>query len=161
MTVKAAAGISIASLNAASASEKPFEFEYLFQGRTPTGIFLKVLGAQNDAVQAAINSAVNARNKAQQQAQAVLKPGEPLFVPIEDNEAFTFKLAAIRLVGWRAPGETEGLEPEQVARFQGIAEPYSPDLAFELVKANPDIRAQVIEKSNDLGNFMKVSSRKS
>jgi hypothetical protein len=62
------------------------------------------------------------------------------FTPIEDDVAFGQRLAAARICGWR-----------------GITEDFTPDLALRLCQSNPEVSAQVVEASNTLSNFMKVS----
>jgi hypothetical protein len=57
---------------------------------------------------------------------------------VEDDEEFGIRNAAIRIIGWR-----------------GITEDYTPELAIKLCEVNPEIRAQVIEKSDELANFTK------
>jgi len=147
-------GVSLASLNARKAAEVPTEFEYTFEGK-PTGLFFKVLGSQCASVTQTINRLVNERRK-EEAARAALST-EANFTPIEDDIAFGQRLAAIRLVGWRKPGETQGLAPDQVERFQGIEDDWTAQAALTLCQDNPDIAAQITATSNKLSNFIKAS----
>jgi hypothetical protein len=152
-------GLSIHSLDARKAGETPFEFEYVQEGE-PTGVWLSVLGSHCDKVDAAINAAVDARNKNAaviQARNAKARPDSAEVEPLENAKKFTQRLAAVRLVGWRGAGQTEGLTPEEKARFQGITEPYSPELAVTLCQINPPLADAVIEEANRLSNFMKLS----
>lgn len=158
MTKTPARGFSISALNAAKASETPYEFELVIAGR-PSGVFLKVEGAHSERVQNIINRAIDERNKADMAASSTLRPGEQMPPKtVAESESFNRKLCAARLVGWRGEGETDGLDAEQTKRFQPITDPFSEALALELVSTNPDAYAQVLTKSNDVGNFMKLSS---
>ena len=149
-------GVSLASLNARKAAEVPIQFEYVLEGK-PTGLFFRVLGSQGATVTQSINRLVNERRKEEAAKAAQATPGEVVFTAIEDDVAFAQRLAAVRLVGWRKPGETEGLAPDQVERFQGIEDDWSAEAALTLCQTNPDIAAQVTAASNRLSNFTKAS----
>ncbi len=147
-------GVSLASLNARKAADVPTEFEYVLEGK-PTGLFFKVLGGQSASVTQTVNRLVNERRK--EEAVKAAQATEAVFTPIEDDIAFGQGLAAVRLVGWRKPGETEGLAPDQVERFQGIEDDWSAEAALKLCQSNPDIAFQVNAASNKLSNFIKAS----
>lgn len=152
------AGISLSALNLTAAGEQMFEFEYAIDGK-PSGLWFSVYGTQTDRVQAAINKAVNERRKTEAVAESRARhsrAGAAEFTPLEDDTAFGQRLAAVRLGGWRGPGQTEDLTPEQKGRFQGITEPFSPELALKLCQGNPDIAAQATEEANRTSNFLKL-----
>lgn len=134
------AGISLDALNARKASEEAHEFEYTLADGTRTGIFLSVLGAHAHAVVSKTNELINDRRRkeAARDAQAQIDRSVDTFTPFENEVAFTQQLAAARLVGWR-----------------GIDEDFTPDLALKLCQINPDIAAQIVSRSNNLGNYMK------
>jgi hypothetical protein len=137
------APISLKSLDARAASEVPFKFEYLLADGTGSGVFLHVLGGQSKTVTEEVNRLMNLRRSADAvQAIAARTGGRKAdsFVTVESDIEFGQRIAAVRLVGW-----------------DGITEPYDPDLALELCKSNTDISNQVAEKSSDMGNFMKSS----
>lgn len=156
------AGVSLADLNVRTASEHPFEFEYVGPDAKPSGLWFKVLGAQSQTVTEETNRLVNERRRqdALRAAKAVRsgRNADPDPTPVEDDIAFAQRLNAVRLVGWRAPGDVDGLTAEQAERFQGISDPYSADNALLLIRTNPDIADQVSERSGALVNFMRGSS---
>ena len=128
-------GISLADLDLVSASENSFEFEYLRPDGRETGVFIKVIGSQAPKVQEWIRKSLNRRRA--QEALAT-KRGKEIERLVEDDEQFGIDAAAIRIVGW-----------------SGISEPYTPETAKILVTNNSEVRDQVLEASNNLGNFSK------
>lgn len=164
MTAKTA-GVSLASLDLRKASDVPFEFEYVGPDGRPTGLWFKVLGAQSEKVSDATNALINQRRK--QEAVRAAKAShsgrnaDPEVATVEDDIDFARRLNAVRLVGWRGPGATDGLTREQLERFQPITDPWSEDAALMLVRINPDIADQVAEHSGRLANFTPSSSKTS
>jgi len=136
--------ISLADLDAVSASDTPFEFEFIKADGTGSGVFLSVLGSQSEKVTSEVNKLVNARRKQQAQAEAVKSRSASAadFTPIESDLEFGHKLTAVRLVGWR-----------------GISDEFSPANAFRLISRNTAIAEQVTAASNDIGNFTPASSK--
>lgn len=132
--------LSLAALNAVTASDVPVEIEYMLPDGSGSGVFLQVLGGQSARVQAEVNRMVNERRKKQAAAAALAKgPDKADFVPIEDDIAFGHRLTAVRLAGWK-----------------GIEEPFTPENAFILISTNAAVAEQVTAASNDLSNFMKA-----
>lgn len=134
------AGVSLDALNARKASEEAHEFEYTLADGSRTGIFLSVLGGHAQAVVSKTNELINDRRRkeAARDAQAQIDRSVDTFTPFENEVEFTQRLAAVRLVNWR-----------------GIDEECTPDLALKLCQINPDITAQILSRSNNLGNYMK------
>jgi len=130
-----ATGLSLDDLNLVVASENSYEFEYLRADGRPTGVYIRVLGSQAPKVQEWIRKSLN-RRRAQEAIAA--KRGKEVERLVEDDEQFGIEAAAIRVCGWR-----------------GISEPYSPENALVLCSNNSEIREQVFEASNNLGNFTK------
>lgn len=135
--------LSLSDFNARTASARGYEFEYLVSGQ-PTGLFITVQGANSETVQAAINAEVNGRRRreailAAKRAKARTNDA-PEFETVEEDLEFGQRMAALRITGWR-----------------GVSEPYTPETALQLVRNNPEIATQVLEASNDLGNFMRPS----
>lgn len=126
---------SLDDLNLVQASENSYEFEYLRGDGRPTGVFISVLGSQAPKVQEWIRKTLN-RRRAQEAIAA--KRGKEVERLVEDDEEFGIGAAAIRVVGWK-----------------GIKEPYSPEAAMKLCQNNSEIRDQIFEASNNLGNFTK------
>lgn len=161
MTTKSkSASISLGNLNARKAADAPFEFEYVAPDNTLSGVFLKVIGSQSDTVIRAIQEEDDGERRAnflRATKNAKARPeNADLGSLAEDMDATSRKIAK-RLVGWRGPGETDGLTAEQAKRFLGIEEPWSPENALLLCRSNQHLANQVIEKSNDLGNWLKLS----
>lgn len=154
-------GFSLTDLSAVAPSNEGIEFEYEFNG-TPTGVWFKVIGSHAQAVQDESNRLVNERRTkqaAREQAAASSMKGALVVDKIEDDIEFGRRLAAVRLIGWRKPGETAGLTEEQAKRFEGITDDFTPAAALALVMSNADISAKILEASNDLGRFMKALSQ--
>lgn len=135
------ASISLGQLDAVSASDTPFEFEVQTPSGAGMGIFLSILGSQSERVVKETNRLVNERRRADAIRQAVAgsrRPGDAV-TPVEDDIGFGQRLSSVRIVGWR-----------------GIKEEFSPELALKLCQSNADISGQVLDKSNDMGNFIKA-----
>lgn len=149
--------ISLNDLDATAKNSEAFEFEYLNSEGEPTGIFLSVVGSQAERVTSAIAKLVNERRR-KEAAKEVARRLQPnakaiQFETLESDVEFGQRLAAVRLVGWRGPGQVDGLTEEQVARFQGITDPWTEDNAHRLCRTNRDISAQVTIQSDAMGNF--------
>jgi len=127
---------SIADLNLSRQCEAAYEFEYLDANARPTGVFLSVLGSQSPTVLNYVRRSVQDRRNREALLTKRGKDVPP--VSVEEDEEFGNEAAAVRLVGWR-----------------GITEPYSPELALQLVANNAELRGQVFKASNDLANFTK------
>lgn len=128
-------GISLDDLNLVAASENSYEFEYFRPDGRATGVHISVLGSQAPKVQEWIRKTLNRRRT---QEAIAAKRGKEVERLIEDDEQFGIEAAAIRVCGWR-----------------GIAEPYTPEAALILCTNNSEIREQIFEASNNLGNFTK------
>ncbi|MDB5456221.1 MAG: hypothetical protein JWP92_1806 [Caulobacter sp.] len=145
--LKAAAAptVSLADLDARAKSCSAFEFEYILPNGDGSGVFLSVLGGQSPGVTEEVNRLLNDRRRREAAAEIRARSGgrktEIEITTVESDIDFGHRLAAVRLVGWR-----------------GIQEAFSPDLALALCKSNQDISAQVTEQSNNVANFMKISS---
>ena len=126
-------GLSLDDLNLVAASENSFEFEYLRPDGGETGVFISVLGSQAPKVQEWVRKNLN-RRRAQEALAA--KRGKEIERTVEDDEEFGVNAAAIRICGWR-----------------GISEPFTPEAARILCANNSEVRDQVFEASNNLGNF--------
>jgi hypothetical protein len=138
-----AQSISLTQLDARKASETEFEFEYLIDG-AETGIFFSVIGGQAKRVTDAITRLINGQRRRAAVAELKAKSGgqkeEAVFTPFEEDVEFSNQSAALRLTGWR-----------------GITEDFSPELALSLCESNADIRQKVLDQSNKIGNFIRLS----
>lgn len=149
--------LSLDDLDTVAASSAAFEFEYINAKGEPSGIFLKVVGSQSEVVTREVAKLVNERRR-KEAARAVSNrvgtgPRTPEFETLESDVEFGQRLAAVRLVGWRAPGETNGLSLEQQERFSGIRDPWTPENALRLCRGNRELAAQVATQSELTGNF--------
>lgn len=157
--------VSLDALDTRTLAETPFEFEYFGPDLKPSGLFFRVIGAQSRTFTAALNAALNEdrQEKANQAIAMVNRPrGQPTAPPIETvEEGFEFgcQMSAHKLVGWRKPGEIDGLEEEQVKRFRGLDAEATYANRLRLMKTNPHIRAQVDAMSDDITNFTKASPK--
>lgn len=153
-------GISIESLDARAASDGAFEFEFVTPAGQETGLFFSVLGGQSEVVSNATNCMVNDRRRKTAVREVNMRIGMGKraveFEPIESDIEFGQRLAAARIVGWRTPDDRDGLSAEQLERFRGIKESYSPELALRLCRGNRDIAAAVTQMSDEMGNFITI-----
>lgn len=160
MTKTAPAGISLATLNARKTADAPYEFEALGFDGEPCGIFLSVIGSQSDTITRFVQEEDDAERRAnfvRATKNAKARPESADLGSLADDMEASARKIAKRLVGWRGPGETDGLTDEQKARFLGIEEPWSPENALLLCRTNQHIANQVINKANDLGNWLRLS----
>jgi hypothetical protein len=142
---------SLDDLNAVAKSERPFEFEYIRPGDNETDrtkvpeddkIFLSVVGAQSETAAKAAASLINASRQKQAAAQITARVGSnakanPVVIEtFESDVEFGQRMAASRLVGWR-----------------GITDPWSVENAHRLCRSNRDVAAQVMQQSDNVGNF--------
>lgn len=138
-----AVSFSLADLDATTASETPFEFDYVKPNGDKSGIRFSVLGGNSDAVRSTAAEMINARRQKQaakeMQRQRSGRNNRAVaeYDTVESDIEFGQRLAAVRLVGWT-----------------GIKEPWSPENAAQLCRSNPHVAAQVMEESDDLQNFM-------
>jgi hypothetical protein len=114
-----------------------YEFEYVSESSAiPSGIFISVISSNSDTVKAWLRKSIN---KIRQREAMQAKRGKDVEIrSVEEDEQFSIESAAVRITGWR-----------------GITQEFSPELAIQLCTINPEIRAQVIKESDELGNFKK------
>jgi len=128
--------ISFEALDISKPCEQGYEFEYISDATgKPTGVFITVLGSHAEKVKAWVRRELN---RMRQREALMTKKGKDEIRQIEDDEQFAIESAAIRIIGWR-----------------GIDKDYTPQLAITLCEINPEIRQQVIAKSDELANFIK------
>lgn len=133
--------ISLDDLDLVSHSAKAFEFEYIKPNGDASGIHFSVLGGNADVVRQAAEELIDARRMKAARREMLAAKGGRGVAPVEidktaDDVAFGQRLAAVRLVGWR-----------------GIKEPFSVEGAVKLCKSNPHIAAQIMEQSDEVGNY--------
>jgi hypothetical protein len=99
--------------------------------------------------------------KMQMRAARAPRNAEPEVLPWESDVEFNDRLVSVRLVGWRKPGETEGLNEEQKERFRGLADESTPENRFRLVRRSNSVRDQVSGAAAGITNFTQRSSKTS
>lgn len=122
-------------------SDEGFEFEYVSEASgMPNGIFITVYSSNSDIVKSWVRKSINSIR--QRQAMQAKKGKDSPIRTIEEEEQFSIENAAIRVKSWR-----------------GIAQPCNNENAVKLCTINPEIRAQIVKESDELGNFVKSKSK--
>lgn len=152
--------LSLDDLNTVKASELPIEREYIDPDGVRTGIFLKIIGGQSETVTKEVARLSNDRRRREAANKSKTKFGrgtnnEVAFETLESDIEFGQRLASVRLVGWRRPGETDGLTADEKERFVGIDAEPTPENTLKLCRINRDMAAFVTEQSDEVGNFTK------
>lgn len=127
--------IDIDAFDAVSESEQGHEFELKEKdGVTGTGVVLVVIGKHADAV---TKHAAKIINQAQRDALMAQKSGKPApMKTLEELREQNIEAAAIRVTGWK-----------------NVKQPFSADLLKNALRRNPHWIDQIVEASDDLGNF--------
>lgn len=151
---------SLEDLDAVKHSVDAFEFEYVNASGDLSGIWLSVLGGQSESVSTEVARLINDRRRKEAAREINKKIGVGKkavdFETFESDVEFGQRLAAVRLVGWRGPGQTDGLAAEQIERFRGISAPYSVENALKLCRSNREIAAQITQNSDEMANFIGI-----
>jgi hypothetical protein len=127
--------ISFDEVDLSSASDTPFDLELTNLKGVKNGAVVKVLGAESEKVQAWLN---NQANRIRIQSTQKTVTGKDKVRTAEEDDEYIIESAAIRIVGW------SGFEKE-----------YSKENATWLMAKNVSFRMQVLQASNDLGNYSK------
>lgn len=127
--------IDIDAFDAVSESEQGHEFELKEKdGVTGTGVVLVVIGKHADAV---TKHAAKIINQAQRDALMAQKSGKPApMKTLEELREQNIEAASIRVTGWK-----------------NVKQPFSADLLKNALRRNPHWIDQIVEASDDLGNF--------
>ncbi|MFZ3286541.1 MAG: hypothetical protein WA191_06790 [Telluria sp.] len=130
--------LDITEFDAVADSEHGFEFELKDKdGITGTGVFVTVQGKHADEVSKWMNALVNKMTREAQMAQRKGKQVDPK--SLEEMRDQNIDGAALRVTGWR-----------------NVKQPFARDLLKVAMKRNPHWVDQVIEESDNLGNFTKA-----
>jgi hypothetical protein len=158
--VKVLTGVSLSDLDATKASDKAFEFEYINKAGNATGIFFKVLGGESETVKAETARLQNERRRQHAAREVRSKIGVGAkkieFDSFESDVEYGRRLAAVRLVGWRTPTQTDGLTAEQIKRFSGINDPFTVENALRLCQSNDHIAESITVQSDTMENFIGI-----
>lgn len=128
-------GVDILSFDAVSMCEQAIPLAMKGpDGTSETGVTLLVLGKHADAVTKWGNKLINDQMREAQIAQRKGRPLEPK--SMEQVREQNYQGAAIRVVGW-----------------QGVKQPFEQELLMRALRRNPHWVDQIVEASDDLGNF--------
>lgn len=127
--------LSIDDLDLTTASDTPFDLEILNTKGVKAGVVLQVLGSESEKVQDWTNRQAN---RIRTQATQKSVTGKDKVRTAEEDDEYIVESAAIRIVGW-----------------SGLKDEYTKDNATRLMSRNVHIRMQVLQASNDLGNYSK------
>ena len=158
MAKKQNAPFTLGDLDARAKGETPHEFEILGTRKNPTGLWISVYGSNSETfVNRLCEIEDETRTAALRRAQTIAKAGgDPKSDPFINEITYSQKLASARVAGWRRPGETEGLTPEQIARFRGLDADFTPANVAALIGGNTLIQEQATKQSEDLANFLEL-----
>lgn len=125
----------INDFDATSIAESGFDLDVKEpDGETSTGVILVIRGKHSDTVNNWINKTVNDEVREQQLARKRGKIVEPK--TMEEIEAQNLEGALVRVAGWK-----------------NVTQPFDPALLRAAFKRNRHWVDQVVEASNNLGNF--------
>jgi hypothetical protein len=138
MTTLASKLFDITSFDAVAESDGGYEFELKgTDGMTGTGVLLTVIGKHSNAVNLWLNKIVNDSIRERVMAERKNKPIEPK--SFEDIKAQNLQGAVLRVIGWK-----------------NVTQEFSKELLLTVLQKNPHFVEQIIEQSDNLGNFTKA-----
>ena len=127
--------VDIMSFDAVSESEAGYEFELKSKDEiTGTGVFVTVLGKHADSVNKWATKIVNTQIRENQIAARKGKQVDPK--SLEEIKEQNIEGAVLRVTGWR-----------------NVSQPFSKELLTTVLKRNPHFIDQIIQESDNLGNF--------
>lgn len=127
--------LSIADLNLTARCESPMPLELVDTKGDKIGVTVHVLGGHAKQVKDFVAQNINAaRAKAAMSARTGQRKLD--YTPVEQDIEFGVESIAIRVVSW-----------------DGLADECTFESAKLLCQINPDIRRQILEFSEDMGNF--------
>lgn len=126
--------IDITKFDAVTACEKGHTFQLKNADGSATGIHLTVLGRHADPVNKWVNKIINQSMREQQMAARRGKTVEPK--SLDELRDQNIDGACVRVVGW-----------------DGVKQTFDVDLLRSALKRNPHWVDQIVEESDNLGNF--------
>jgi glutamate synthase domain-containing protein 1 len=130
--------VDITKFDAVSESDAGHEFELKgTDGITGTGVYLTVVGKHADVVNKWTTKLVNAHIREQAVAQRKGKTVDPK--SLDEIKAQNVEGSVLRVTGWR-----------------NVSQPFTKELMATVLARNPHFVDQVIEESDNLGNFTKA-----
>jgi|688.fasta_scaffold112886_3 hypothetical protein len=127
--------LTLDDLDLTTASDTPFDLELLNTKGVKTGIILQVLGSESEIVQDWTNRQAN-RIRVQATQKSVT--GKDKVRTAEEDDEYIIESSAVRVVG-----------------ISGAGFEYSKENVKRLVARNVHVRNQVLQASNELGNYSK------
>jgi len=127
--------LSLDDFDLSTASDTPFDLEVLNTKGVKTALTLQVLGSESEKVQEWTNRQAN---RIRTQATQKSVTGKEKVRTAEEDDEYIIESAAIRVVGW-----------------SGLAEPFNKENVTRLMARNVHARMQVLQASNELGNYSK------
>lgn len=129
--------VDITAFDAVTESDNGCEIELLdTDGMTGTGVHLTILGKNADAVVKWVTRLVN--NNIREQQIAARKGKTVEAKGLDELRDQNIEGAAVRVTGWR-----------------NVTQPFTPELLKAVLLRNPHWINQIIEESDNLGNFTK------
>jgi hypothetical protein len=126
--------IDITAFDSMKDSEAGYDLELKQpDGMTGTGVVVTVIGRHSDVVMTFNRKRLN---KALRDQQIAEKRGKPIELSAEKLRDEAIEDAALRVTGWK-----------------NVKQPYTPQLLKAALVRNPHWIDQILEASNDLGNF--------
>lgn len=130
--------IDILTFDTVADCETPTDVALKLPDGTETGVILQVLGKHSTPVQRWIGKVTAKSAREQAAAQKSGRQVEPL--DYEQLKSSNIEGAMARVVGWK-----------------NVKQDFSPALLRDVLSRNPEFVDQIVEASNDLGNFTKAS----
>lgn len=130
--------LDITAFDAVTECEDGHEFELKDKdGITGTGVKLVILGKHADVVNKWLNKTVNAMIRERQIAE---RKGRGVDAKsLDEIREHNIDGAVIRVIGWK-----------------NVKQPFTPELLKASLKRNPHWVDQIVEESDNLGNFSKA-----
>jgi hypothetical protein len=138
MTTLASKLFDITSFDAVTESEEGHEFELKkTDGMTGTGVSFTVIGKHANSINLWLNKIVNDSIRERGIAERKGKQVEPK--SFEDIKAQNLQGAVLRVTGWK-----------------NVTQEFSKELLLTVLQKNPHFVDQIIEQSDNMGNFTKA-----
>jgi hypothetical protein len=127
--------LSLDDFDLSTASDTPFDLEVLNTKGVKTALTLQVLGSESEKVQEWTNRQAN---RIRTQATQKSVTGKEKVRTAEEDDEYIIESAVVRVIGW-----------------SGLAEPFNKENVTRLMARNVHARMQVLQASNELGNYSK------
>lgn len=127
----------ILSLNTVEESAKGYDLDIVDGNGASLGFSLTIIGKHSDAVTHWVNKLVN---KAMLDQSVAQRKGKPVAVKtMEEIKRQNIDGALVRVVGWKE-----------------VNQEFSKDILRTVLEKNPPMIDQIVDASDDLGNFTKT-----